>query len=336
MPSRNRNDSARRDRGEPPCPPAGEPSSTFRRILVPLDGSRTAEHALRHASAIGRSPGAEIELLRVLEAHVPVPHPMLEAVDWRLLQLEAEAYLEAIAARLRAQGLTVGTAVAVGRAADEIVRCVRDEGVDLVVVSAYGHGGVCEFAAGGTVHKLLSLVTCSVLLIRPTEEGAPPEAPAEYRRILAAVNGSAAAEWALCHAAGIARAQGAELLVLHVDRVAAPAWSGLPPDAEEVELTERLETLRRRRARAYLDRMQARLASADVRVRGLLTTAERVEQGILAVAAEEAVDLIAVSAHGQDAAPGAWGAVPERLLARSRIPVLVFQDRPDPSRPGRR
>jgi len=336
MPARNRDHPARRDGDDRPGASGGARSATFRRLLVPLDGSRTAEHAVRHASAIGRSLGAQIRLLRVLEAHVPLPHPMLEAVDWRLLELEAEAYLEAIAARLRTQGLEVGTAVVVGKAADEIVRCVREEGVDLVVVSAYGHGGVCEFAAGGTVHKLLSLVTCSVLLIRPTEEGAPPEAPAEYRRILAAVNGSAVAEWALCHAAGVARAQGAELLVLHVDRVAAPAWNGLPPDPEEVELTERLETLRRRRARAYLDRMQAMLASPGLQVRGLLTTAERVEQGILAVAGEEAVDLIAVSAHGRDAAPGAWGAVPERLLARSPVPVLVFQDRPHPSRPNRR
>jgi nucleotide-binding universal stress UspA family protein len=82
--------------------------------------------------------------------------------------------------------------------------------------------------------------------------------------------------------------------------------------------------------------MQAMLASPGQQVRGLLTTAERVEQGILAVAGEEAVDLIAVSAHGRDAAPGAGGAVPERLLARSPVPVLVFQDRPDPSRPNRR
>jgi nucleotide-binding universal stress UspA family protein len=336
MTSRSRQDDARPDGGGRRCPPAGEPIPTFRRILVPLDGSPTAEHAVPHATAIRRGTGAELQLLRVLEAHVPLPDPTLEAVDWRLLRLEAEAYLEAIAARLRAQGLEVGTAVVEGKAADEIVRRVREQGVDLVVLSAYGHGGPCEFAAGSCVHKLLSLAPSSVLLVRPAAEGPPPAAPVAYRRILAAVDGSAVAEWALCHAAAVARAHGAELLVLHVERVAAPAWNGLPPNPEELELAERLSALRCRRARTYLERIEGMLGSPDLPVRGLLTTAERVEQGILAVAGEEAIDLIALSAHGQGAAPGARGAVPERLLARSPVPVLVFQDRPDPSRPDRR
>jgi nucleotide-binding universal stress UspA family protein len=335
MASRNRDLAAHRA-AAPPGARAGEKSLPFRRILVPLDGSPTAEHAVRHATAIARSLGSEVRLLRVLEAHVPLPGPMLEAVDWRLLRLEAQAYLDAIAAGLSAQGLEVAGTVVEGKAADEIVRHVGDHQVDLVVVSAYGHGGATDFPAGGTVHKLLSLAPSSLLLVRPGGEGPPPQAPVEYRRILAPADGSAVAEWALCHAAALARALGAELLVLHVDRVRAPAWDGLPPDPEELELTERLGKLRRRRALSYLERLQATLASPDLRVRGRLATAVRVAQAILAVAGEEAVDLIALSAHGKDAAPNACGAIPNRLLARSPVPVLVFQDRPDHSRPGRR
>ena len=127
----------------------------------------------------------------VLEAHAPLPDPTLEMVDWRLLHLEAGSYLDQIADRLRAGGLRVETVVREGRAADEIVRHVREQGVDLVVVSAFGRGGVCEFAAGGTVQKLLSLAPSSVLLVRPAGEGEPPATPAEYRRILVPVDGSA-------------------------------------------------------------------------------------------------------------------------------------------------
>jgi len=335
MASRNRDLAAHRA-AAPPGARAGEKSLLFRRILVPLDGSPTAEHAVRHATAIARSLGSEVRLLRVLEAHVPLPDPLLEAVDWRLLRLEAQAYLEAITARLRAQGLEAAGTVVEGKPADEIARQVRDQEVDLVVVSAYGHGGARDFAAGGTVHKLLSLVPSSLMLVRPAEEGPPPEVPVEYRRILAPVDGSAVAEWAMCHAAGLARAHGAELLLLHVERVGTPAWDGLPPDPEELELIRRLGKLRQRRARSYLERLQATLASSDLRVRGRLETAGRVAQAILAVAGEETVDLIALSAHGKDAAPNACGAVPNRLLARSRIPVLVLQDRPAHSRSDRR
>lgn len=308
----------------------------FRRILVPLDGSRPAEHAIAHAAALARGPDAEIQLLRVLEPHLPVPDLTLDMVDWRLLRLEAEAYLGEIAARLRAQGHAVATAVVEGKAADEIVQHVRTRGVELVVASAFGQGGAREVNTGGTVHKLLARGASSTMLVRPAAEGAPPDAPAEYRRILAPVDGSAASAWGLCHAAALARAHGAELIVLHVDCLPAPAWGGVPPTPEETEAADRLRELRLERARGYLERMRGELASADLAVRGRVTTAERVERAILDVAGEEGADLIALSAHGQDAAPGACGAVTERLLRRSPVPVLVFQDRPDDSRPERR
>jgi nucleotide-binding universal stress UspA family protein len=255
-------------------------------------------------------------------------------------RLEAETYLDGIASRLREHGVNAVAVVAEGRAADEIVRQVREQGVDLVVASAFGQGGVCEFPEGGTVREVLSLAPSSAMLVRPaTEPRAPgtaaPEAAVTYRRILAPVDGSAVAEWALLLAAGLARAQGAELILLHVDAGVAPAWGLMPATAEETELAERLAKLRRRRGRAYLGRMRDRLASSDLRVRSRLVTAARVEQGILAVAAEEEADLIAVGAHGREAAPEACGATTQRLLAASPVPVLAFQDRRDHARPDR-
>lgn len=308
-----------------------EDGPVLRRTLVPLDGSRLAEGAIHHAAAIGTSLGTEIRLLRVLESHGPVADPTLGPMDWKLQRLEAETYLEEIATRLRGQGLVVTTAVGEGRAADEIVQHVREHGIDLVVVSAYGHGGVCEFPAGGTVRKLLSLAPCSLMMVRPDEEGGPAEAPLAYHRILVPVDGSAVAEWGMLLGAGVARAQRGELLVVHVASTPAPAWDGHPPSPEETELTQRLGELRRDRARGYLDRVEAELDSPALRVRGRLIAGDRVERAILAAAAEEHADLIALSAHGSDAAPGACGAVTQRLLAGSPIPVLVFQDRPDRS-----
>lgn len=264
----------------------------------------------------------------MLEAHAEPLDPTLEAVDWRMLRLEVQAYLDEIVSPLRERGLAAEAVMAEGKAADEIVQRLREEAVDLVVLSAYGHGGVCEFAAGGTVRKVLSLAHGSVLLVRPAEEGASPEEPVAYRRILVPLDGSAIAEWALHHAAGIARAQGAELLLLHVEPTAAPAWGGLPPPPEEQELIRRLGELRRRRAHDYLGRKQAELADAEPPARTRLVSADRVATAILKVAAEEGVDLIAFSAHGEGAAPGACGTIAERLLAGSPIPVLFFQDRP--------
>src|SRR5437764_3072546 len=75
----------------------------YRTILVPLDGSPFAEHALPVALSIARRTGATLELMHAHTAFVYVESALI--YDTRLdLQLrgEEQTYLEAAAKRLRA------------------------------------------------------------------------------------------------------------------------------------------------------------------------------------------------------------------------------------------
>lgn len=301
----------------------------IRRILVPLDGSLTAETALGHAVAVATGLAAEtMVLLRVLEGHGAITEPTVRSVDRRLRRMEARAYLGEVVARLQAQGVQAASEVVEGKAADEILQFVRSHGVDLVVLAAHGLGGAQDFPAGGTVHKVLSCAPASVMMIHPAAQGEEARARVGYRRVLVPVDGSPASEWALRLASSIARAHGAEISLLQMVPELELIAERIPRSDEEVALLDRLRELQHDRGTRYLQEMAARLARDDLTVRCRVESAPRLARAIQQIAGEEGADLIALSAHGagEDGAP--YGRVAQRLLTHSEIPVLVFQHLP--------
>ena len=300
----------------------------IRRVLVPLDGSVAAEAALGHGVVIATALGAELILLRVVEAHAALTDPLVSSVDWRLQRAEAAAYLQETASRLEAEGVKTPTEVAEGPAADAIVQVLRDRAVDLVVLAAHGQGGARDFVLGGTVQKVLSSADASVMIVRAPASGAPAPAKVAYRRVLVPVDGSPTGEWALCLAASVAREQGAELLMIQIVAEVELTCDRMPRTAEETELVQRLQALQQARGERYLEEMRTKLSRGDLRVRCRVTRTAEVVEGVLDAAREEGADLIALSAHGATGAAFPYGKVAQRLLARSEIPVLVFQDLP--------
>ena len=306
-----------------------ERNPMIERVLVPLDGSREAEMALGHGVAIATGLEAPVFLLRVVESQGALTDPTVSGVDWRLLKLEAAAYLQEISGRLKGEGVEAATEVVEGKVADEILRFVLKRGLDLVVLAAHGQGGAIDFPFGGTVFKILSSAAASILIVRPPIKNLDSPAEIAYRRILVPVDGSPSSEWAVCLAAGIARKVGAELLVLHVIPEIELLCPRIPCSTEETRLLERLEALRRERADRYFQEMESELCQGDLVGRFRVVRAPQVAEGVQQVAREEGADLIALSAHGASEAAFPYGRVAQRLLARSQIPVLVFQDLPD-------
>lgn len=301
----------------------------IRRILVPLDGSPAGEAALAHAAAVGRSLGAKLILLQVVEAGTAPTAAVASGVDRRLQRAEAVAYLGEVASRLAAEGLEVTPDVAEGRAADEIVQRARAGSADLVVLATHGLGEAFGFPLGGTVQKVLSQVPSSVMLVRASPAGSTPPNRVEYRRILVPVDGSPSAEWALCLAASIAREHEAELLLLQVVPEVPLSSERIPPSPEELELLRRLRVLRQERTERYLREMVAQFEASGLRVRSRLASAGAVAPCIRQLAGEECADLIAVSAHGVARAPVRYGRVVQRLIADCDLPLLVLQDLPE-------
>ena len=140
----------------------------YKRILVPLDGSRLAEQALPHAAVHAEQFGADLVLLMVLG---PLPEPIMAGRRAVLSAEEASArlaqgYLEGIAAGLRERGISVQTEVVEGKPYLEIIRYAEGKAFDLIVMSTRGHSGLSRWLLGSVVDRVVHGATVPLLLVQ--------------------------------------------------------------------------------------------------------------------------------------------------------------------------
>jgi len=143
----------------------------FKRILVPLDGSPLAEHALDTVAELAGA-GAIVMLVRAAEARV------LPGADPTELQVEvvreAEEYLARVKARLERDGVrNVQTSVWYGSPVSAIVEAAQLRGADLIAMCTHGRSGIGRLILGSVAESVLRSTAIPILLMRV------PEAPVE-------------------------------------------------------------------------------------------------------------------------------------------------------------
>ena len=107
------------------------------RILVPLDGSETAEAALAYVALL---PSKRVRLPQIeSDTEGPLLAEPAEWEAWRATQeAESRVYLEQAGERLRQQGRDVEAAFAFGDPADWIIAFSGD--ADLIAMATHGRG----------------------------------------------------------------------------------------------------------------------------------------------------------------------------------------------------
>jgi nucleotide-binding universal stress UspA family protein len=139
-----------------------------------------------------------------------------------------------------------------------------------------------------------------------------------YRRILVAVENSAADRTILAHVTALARLTGARLLLVHV----ADGWAARHFD--ELQLRESEEM---RADRAYLDRLHAELAAEGIGADTRLAMGDPATE-LVKVASAEEVDLVAMATHGHRGLSDLWhGTTADRVRHRVNVPVLLLRAR---------
>lgn len=299
----------------------------FKHILLPLDCSALAEQAITHAISLARQSGADIHLLHVQKSASHTDEHCTDPVDWRLRRAEIRSYLNRHSEQIAEQGVGVTLAIVEGRPAEQIVEYCEKNAIDLVVITAYGKGGVSRFDFGSTAQKVFSGAGRSFLVVRPGEAPAVPGETA-YKRILISMDGSPRSEWVACHVASLMRGQEVEIILLQV--IAVPEMPRrMPITREEHATREKFVECNRRAAEAYLEEIANQLKNG-IQVRPRLLVAQNVAERIYTTADEEGVDLIAMSAHDwHTGAQQVTGTLCHTVMCHSNLPVLVFQDLPE-------
>jgi len=147
----------------------------YKRILVPLDGSRLAEQALEDAKAvISSKKDCLITLFRVVEpllAAQLVDYVNVE--EYRVAEDRNEAetkdYLVNMAEELTRAGMRVEVELIVGGAADSaILDYAKENKIDLIVMTTHGRSGVHRWIFGSVAQRVLRHSPIPVLIVPPS------------------------------------------------------------------------------------------------------------------------------------------------------------------------
>lgn len=147
----------------------------FKRIVVPLDGSKLAEVALDQAKELAKLFDAELVLLRVIDyADIGSMGDFELIYGFELMALAVEAerqaaneYLAKHSIELAAEGLKVTTQLVDGVASKVIVASAQDG--DLIVMSTHGRSGLKRWILGSVAESVLRHATVPVLSVRSSD-----------------------------------------------------------------------------------------------------------------------------------------------------------------------
>ncbi|MBX5450369.1 universal stress protein [Thermogemmatispora sp.] len=294
------------------------------RLLVPLDGSRLAEVVLPSVVALAQRYQAEVILLHILEQHPPAQvHGERHLRD----VAEATGYLEAVAARLRAEALAVSLHVHENReqnVARGIVEHVQELGSDLVVMCTHGNGGIRDLLFGSIAQQVLQRGPCPLWLVQPRKDGSVP--PFKLRRILVPLDGTPEHEPGLPAAIALARSFEAELLLVFVIPTLATLTGGEAVSGALLPATMRaVLDLAEQGAHAYLTQVAAACQSQGVKAQGKVLRGETVLEVVKLLERQE-IDLIVLASHGRAGLDALLsGSVAPRLVGRVTVPLLLVR-----------
>ena len=153
----------------------------YKKIMVPLDGSKLAECVLPHVDAFVTGCQAEtIIFVRVIEPP-PTRYSTMsrtanqldyETVQKNVERIEeerrssAERYLKEMISRVKQDGIKYKVDVLVGKAADRLVDYVDANEIDLVLIATHGRSGISRWVRGSIADRVLRSSRAPVLMVR--------------------------------------------------------------------------------------------------------------------------------------------------------------------------
>jgi nucleotide-binding universal stress UspA family protein len=295
------------------------------KILLPLDGSRLAEHSLVYLQALRAMGELNVLLLSVVD----------ESEDFHALgPVEAqEREANVLSTYLREVGTDIDAHLGI-HAEQKVVRgipasCILEEAArfapDLLLISTHGRSGVSRWRFGSVADKVIRAAPSNTFVIGPQaaelSQWMEFELTQPFGRILVPLDGSALAEQAIEVARSFAERYSSE--VHFVRAVPMPlVGNGFGAEGYQPDMLDTMTDL----AKTYISNVASRFdgptpVQTDVIVGPAAFTLED-------YIAEKSIDLVIMTSHGRGGlVRTALGSVTDRLLGRT-APVLIVRPKP--------
>lgn len=191
------------------------PSLALNRILYATDFSPASVAALPWISAIARKYGSH---LFVAHVWTPPPYTMITSeTEGEVEELEQNRARDRAKELLAKQlaGVPATVVVRSGSPLQEITAIVREQNIDLVILTTHGRSGLKHLSMGSVAEELLRNLPCPVLTVGPHVATGMME-KAELKHILFPTDFSDASRAALPFLSSLAAEYKAPMTLLHV------------------------------------------------------------------------------------------------------------------------
>jgi nucleotide-binding universal stress UspA family protein len=147
----------------------------FKRLLVPLDGSRFGSRAVRYAIEIAHYFDAEVILLHVIQSAIPsIQTPTSPEIAARAAfeadkrnTARAKRYLSRKVRAIKSQDIKASYQVIIGDPAQSIMEFTENGKIDLVVMTTHGRSGLRRAVMGSVADSVIRKSGLPILVIRP-------------------------------------------------------------------------------------------------------------------------------------------------------------------------
>ena len=295
----------------------------FSRILIPLDGSKTAEKVLPYARRLATVAHVVVDLLGVVELTDIAGDigsneaPYAEALIREAVRNSTD-YLENLAKTFR-KG-RVGYRVEQGRPEDIIIAAAAADTGTLIAMATHGRSGVSRWLLGSVTEKVLRGTVNPLLVVRAPRD-AKTDGEAALTSVIVPLDGSDIAEAVLSRVADLAKAL--ELHVVLVRVYALPLATYGEDDyyvPDYIELKDQFKD----EAEGYLNSTASFLRAQGVAHVSTVVVEGSAADAIISLARKTPDNLVAMSPYGRSGLQR-WvlGSVTEKVVRHCEDPVLI-------------
>lgn len=145
----------------------------YKKILVALENGRADDTLVPHIAELARRLGSALLLMHVADGFAARNFEQLKLAESEEMKSD-RAYLEGIAERLRGEGRTVATELAMGTPPTEILRTARQHECDLIAMTSHGHKLFADIFLGSTIDRVRHNTAIPILVVRSGAGTTPP------------------------------------------------------------------------------------------------------------------------------------------------------------------
>ncbi len=288
----------------------------YTRVLFPTDGSDPAREAFEYALDVAAEHDVTLHVLNVADTN----QDSLTMVEGRVVDVlegEGEEVVSEAVDRAAERGVDTTSAVLQGDPALTIVDYAHEYDIDLVVMPTHGRSGLSRLLLGSVTERVVGTLDAPLVVVNPDEDRTFRYPP---REVLAATDGSGAADLALDSAVDVARETGSTLHLVYVVETTTLGF-----DVRSVVASEELDAGAESVVEAAAERARERGGDPVTHV-----AQGHPHREILSLVEDHDVDLLALGVHGEtDFSRSVLGGVVTKVIRTAPVPVLLRRE-PDP------